>query len=140
MEVDQQALPNPNLAPKVSRFEFVAEPNRFRAIDIPLYQTGLIEGVVTIEQFGRVEGLGGLRLVIERLDHSGEELQIIRTFSDGGFYMFGLMPGKYRAFIDPKQLEFMNVKSDPGELEFEIRALAEGDYLEGLNFRLKPKE
>lgn len=140
MEVDQHALPNPNLAPKVSRFEFVAEPNRFRTIDIPLYQTGLIEGVVTIEQYGRVEGLGGLRLVVERLDHSGEELQIVRTFSDGGFYLFGLMPGKYRAFVDPKQLEFMNVKSEPGELEFEIRALAEGDYLEGLNFKLKPKE
>jgi hypothetical protein len=140
LEVDQHALPNPNLAPKVSRFEFVAEPNRFRTIDIPLYQTGLIEGVVTIEQFGRVEGLGGLRLIVERLDHSGEELQILRTFSDGGFYLFGLMPGKYRAFIDPKQLEFMNVKSEPGELEFEIRALAEGDYLEGLNFRLKPKD
>lgn len=140
LEVDQQALPNPNLAPKLSRFEFVAEPNRFRSIDIPLYQTGLIEGGVSIEQFGRVEGVGGLRLIVERVDQSGGELQVVRTFSDGGFYLFGLMPGKYRAFIDPKQLEFMSAVSEPGELKFEIRAMAEGDYLEGLDFKLKPKD
>ena len=140
MEVDPHALPNPNLAPKVSRFEFVAEPNRFKSIDIPLYQTGLIEGTVSIEHFGRTEGLGGLRLIVERMDQSGEELQLVRTFSDGGFYLFGLMPGKYRLFIDPKQLEYMNAEASPGILEFEIRALAEGDYLEGLDFRLKPKD
>lgn len=138
MEVDIHALPNPNLAPKMKKFTFVAEPNRFRSIDIPLYQTGIIEGMVTVDNNGKSEGLGGLRLVLEKLNDS-EPLQLLRTFSDGGFYVFGLMPGKYRLYADPKQLEFMNVTSEPGFLEFEIKALADGDYLENLNFKLKYK-
>lgn len=138
MEVDIHALPNPNLAPKVKRFTFVAEPNRFRSIDIPLYQTGIIEGFVVVNNNGKDEGLGGLRLVLEKLNDS-EPLQLLRTFTDGGFYVFGLMPGKYRLYADPKQLEFMNVTSEPGILEFEIKALADGDYLENLNFKLRYK-
>jgi hypothetical protein len=67
-------------------------------------------------------------------------LQLLRTFTDGGFYVFGLMPGKYRLYADPKQLEFMNVSSEPGILEFEIKALADGDYLENLNFKLRYKK
>jgi hypothetical protein len=136
MEVDIHALPNPNLAPKVKRFTFVAEPNRYRNIDIPLYQTGIIEGFVVVDNNGKEEGLGGLRLVLEKLNDS-EPLQLLRTFTDGGFYVFGLMPGKYRLHADPKQLEFMNVTSEPGILEFEIKALADGDYLENLNFKLR---
>jgi hypothetical protein len=136
MEVDIQALPNPNLAPKVKRFTFVAEPNRFRSIDIPLYQTGIIEGFVVVDHNGKQEGLGGLRLVLEKLNDS-EPLQLLRTFTDGGFYVFGLMPGQYRLHADPKQLEFMNVTSEPGFLEFEVKALADGDYLENLNFKLR---
>jgi hypothetical protein len=50
------------------------------------------------------------------------------------------MPGKYRLYADPKQLEFMNVTSEPGILEFEIKALADGDYLENLNFKLRYKK
>jgi hypothetical protein len=138
MEVDIHALPNPNLAPKVKRFTFVAEPNRYRNIDIPLYQTGIIEGFVVVDNNGKDEGLGGLRLVLEKLNDS-EPLQLLRTFTDGGFYVFGLMPGKYRLHADPKQLEFMNVTSEPGILEFEIKALADGDYLENLNFKLRYK-
>lgn len=139
MEVDIHALPNPNLAPKVKRFTFVAEPNRYRSIDIPLYQTGIIEGFVLVDHNGKEEGLGGLRLILEKLNDS-EPLQLLRTFTDGGFYVFGLMPGKYRLHADPKQLEFMNVTSEPGILEFEIKALAEGDYLENLNFKLRYKK
>jgi hypothetical protein len=101
MEVDINALPNPNLAPKVKRFTFVAEPNRYRNIDIPLYQTGIIEGFVLVDNNGKDEGLGGLRLVLEKLNDS-EPLQLLRTFTDGGFYVFGLMPGKYRLYADPK--------------------------------------
>ncbi|MCH6200330.1 hypothetical protein MMU07_12130 [Aquiflexum sp. LQ15W] len=138
MEVDIHALPNPNLAPKVKRFTFVAEPNRYRSIDIPLYQTGIIEGFVVVDHNGKEEGLGGLRLILEKLNDN-EPLQLLRTFTDGGFYVFGMMPGKYRLYADPKQLEFMNVTSDPGILEFEIKALADGDYLENLNIKLRYK-
>lgn len=138
LDVDIAALPNPNLAPKLKSFSFVAEPNRFRQIDIPLYQTGIIDGFVLLENNGEKQGQGGLRLELMR-DGDTEPVEIIRTFSDGSFYSYGLLPGKYRLRVDSKQLEFMQVNSNPAELEFEIKALADGDYLEGLTLELSSK-
>ena len=137
LDVDIAALPNPNLAPKLKSFFFVAEPNRLRLIDIPLYQTGIIDGTVFIEKNGTQQGQGGLRLILQK---QGDEEEIqIRTFSDGGFYSYGLLPGKYTLIVDPKQLDFMQVESNPAVLEFEIKALSDGDYLEGLTLVLKQK-
>lgn len=137
LDVDMAALPNPNLAPKLKSFSFVAEPNRLRLIDIPLYQTGIIDGTILIEKNGTQQGQGGLRLILQK---QGDEEEIqIRTFSDGGFYSYGLLPGKYTLIVDPKQLDFMQVESNPAVLEFEIKALSDGDYLEGLTLVLKPK-
>jgi hypothetical protein len=138
LEVDIQALPDPTLAPKEKVFGFVAEPNRFKSIDIPLYRTGIIEGLVLIERVGGEQGVGGLRLTIQR--EGDPPLETIRTFSDGAYYAFGLLPGKYKLTIDPKQLEFMKAKATPEVLEFEIKALADGDYLENLNVVLKTIE
>ena len=138
LEVDIQALPDPTLAPKEKAFGFVAEPNRFKSIDIPLYRTGIIEGAVLIERAGGEQGVGGLRLTLQR--EGDPPLETIRTFSDGAYYAFGLLPGKYKMTIDPKQLEFMKAKATPEVLEFEIKALADGDYLEGLNVVLKTIE
>lgn len=138
LEVDIQALPDPTLAPKEKVFGFVAEPNRFKSIDIPLYRTGIIEGAVLIERAGGEQGVGGLRLNLQR--EGDPPLETIRTFSDGAYYAFGLLPGKYKLTIDPKQLEFMKAKATPEVLEFEIKALADGDYLENLNVVLKAIE
>ena len=139
LEVDVNALPNPMLAPKRESFMFVAEPNRFRSIDIPLYQTGIIEGYVLLDRNGKEEGVGGLRLVLERDGELLAEDEVLRTFSDGGFYAFGLLPGRYTIRIDRQQLAFMDVVSDPQVIEFEIEALADGDYKENLNFTLRSK-
>jgi hypothetical protein len=136
MDVDIASLPNPNLAPKLKSFQFVAEPNRLKLIDIPLYQTGIIDGSVVIEKGKSSSGLGGLRLILTS-ESDGKE-QILRTFNDGSFYTYSLLPGKYTLQVDPKQLEYMQAESFPGILEFEIKALADGDYLEGLNIVLKP--
>jgi hypothetical protein len=138
LDIDVTALPNPNLAPKLKSFSFVAEPNRFRQINIPLYQTGIIDGFVLLEKNGQTQGQGGLRLELIREGES-EPVEIIRTFTDGSFYSYGLLPGKYKLRIDPKQLEFMQVNSLPSQLEFEIKALADGDYLEGLTIVLRPR-
>lgn len=139
LDIDIAALPNPNLAPKLKSFSFVAEPNRFRQIDIPLYQTGIIDGFVLLERSGVQQGQGGLRLELLR-EGDTEPTEIIRTFSDGSFYSYGLMPGRYLLRVDAKQLEYMQVESVPGMLSFEIKALADGDYLEGLNLVLVKKE
>src|SRR5690554_22867 len=87
---------------------------------------------------GKEEGVGGLRLILKK---NGEVVgleTVLRTFSDGGFYALGLLPGEYTIQIDPQQLEFMDAVSDPQVLGFEVEALADGDYKENLNFTLRP--
>lgn len=139
LEVNINDLPDPTLAPKEKVFGFMADPNRFKSIDIPLYRTGVIEGSILRETAEGLEGVGGLRITLQRIGDA-EPLETIRTFSDGGYYAFGLLPGKYTLEIDPKQLEYMKVSPTPGILEFEINALADGDYLEGLDFLLRGRE
>lgn len=134
-EVVQTALPNPTLAPLKSEFSFVTDPNRYKRIELPLYRTGTIEGKVTLHKNGSEEGLGGVRLLLKGLDRTYKET--IRTFSDGSYYSMNLLPGKYEMEVDPTQLNFLVAISEPRQLEFTVKALAEGDYLEGLNIILE---
>ena len=60
--------------------------------------------------------------------------------SDGNFYVMDLAPDKYTMEIDSIQLGFLNVKCEPEKVKFEIKALAEGDYIEGLTINLIPNE
>nr|MBI1229440.1 hypothetical protein [Cytophagales bacterium] len=139
LEVNEDALPDITLAPKEKVIGFMADPNRVKSIDIPLYRTGVIMGSIQTETAEGLQGVGGLRITLQRMGDE-EPLETIRTFSDGGYYAFGLLPGKYTLEIDPKQLEYMKVSATPSILEFEIKALADGDYVEGLDFLLKRKE
>jgi hypothetical protein len=133
-EVVQSLLPSPSLAPLMSEFSFVADPNRYKRIEIPLYRTGVIEGRITLRKDSSDSGLGGVRLQLKGVDRTYEET--IRTFADGGFYAMNLLPGKYTLEIDPAQLTFLNAVSQPVRVEFEVKALAEGDYIENLNILL----
>jgi len=138
LTIDVNALPDPNLAPTMTKFSFVADPNRFKQIDIPLYRTGVIDGTVYRERkSGLVEPQPGLRLYLHRKGDE-EPLPAIRTFSDGGFYAFGLLPGQYSLVVDSGQMAYMRVQMVPDTFHFEIQALAEGDYIENIELRLVP--
>jgi hypothetical protein len=137
LEVDVNALPDPTLAPKEAALSFEADPNHYKMIEIPLYRTGTMEGTVFTEsRSGAKVGQGGLRVLLT--DANGKT-ETLRTFTDGSFYSFGLIPGKYTLRPDPKQLDYIEKASDPGMLKFEIKALADGDYVSGLDFVLKDK-
>lgn len=137
MDIDKNALPDPTLAPKKPSFSFVADPNHYRMIEVPLYRTGTMEGAVFTEsRSGAKVGQGGLRVLLT--DAYGKT-ETLRTFTDGTFYTFGLIPGKYTLSPDPQQLDYIGKVANPQVLEFEIKALANGDYVEGLNFSLLDK-
>ncbi len=138
LEVIRQALPNPLLAPGRDEFSFVADPNQYKRIEIPFYRTGVIDGTVYIMREGEKQPRGGLRIQIEGKDVEFDET--IRNFSDGTYYAMDMPPGNYTATVDPSQLNFLNVNQKGGPLEFEIQALAEGDFVEGLDIVLEPRE
>jgi tetratricopeptide (TPR) repeat protein len=104
-----------------------------------LYRTGAIDGMVYTQRKASLEPQSGLRLFVQR-QGSEEEPQLIRSLSDGGFYAFGLIPGDYTLLADSGQLAFMRMVQQPDTLKFSIKSLAQGDWIDGLELTLVPKD
>ena len=137
MQIIRQALPNPMLAPAKDQFSFVADPNQYKRIEIPFYRTGIIDGTVYIMRNGEQLPQGGLRLIISGTDNDFSET--IRNFSDGSYYAMDMPPGMYTIEVDPTQLDFLDAYMPGGPKTFEIRAVSEGDFIEGLELIIEPK-
>jgi len=135
IEVSIASLPDPTLAPLFTQFSFVADPNQYKRIEIPMYRAGIMEGNVILVRDGEEIPLSGVRVILKSKNREFEE--IIKTFSDGGFYSLSLIPGKYTMEIDPVQLDFLQAFSDPPVTEFEVKASSEGDYIGGIVIRVQ---
>lgn len=125
------------LVPLKDKFSFIADPNQFKQIEIPFYRGGIIEGTFLLQRSDKQFGQGGLRIIIKGKNSDFE--QTVRSLNDGGFYVMDLPPGSYSLSIDQAQLGFLNAKQAK-PIEFEIKALAEGDYIEGLEIILTGEE
>ncbi|NGP87832.1 hypothetical protein [Fodinibius halophilus] len=138
LEINKGAISNPLLVPEVENFSIVTDPNQYKTINIPFYQSGVISGNVEQQKDTVTTSLSGVRLYLEsKKDQSNGRdpfSKEIRTFSDGSFYAYEIPPGKYNLYIDPSQLDFLNSVSRPDTMEIKIKALAQGDFKDGLNF------
>tara|TARA_R110000868_G_scaffold304437_10_gene565148 strand:- start:21514 stop:24501 length:2988 start_codon:yes stop_codon:yes gene_type:complete len=139
MELNTGSISNPMLAPEVEKFSVITDPNSFKKIELPFYMSGVIDGVVERELInGNKTGIGGLKVNI--INTSTNELKEIRTYSNGGYYDYPVRPGNYTAYIDNDQLTLLNSKSKPEKIDFTVQAIKEGDFIDGLNFLLVPKD
>lgn len=132
VEVVMSSMPDPTLAPLFTQFSFVADPNQYKRIEIPVYKAGIMEGSVTLVRDGENIPLSGVRVLLKSQGREWEET--LKTFSDGAFYSLNLIPGKYTLEIDKVQLDFLQAVSEPAILEFEVKASMDGDYIPDLNF------
>ena len=137
MEINKSAIQNPLLVPEIEKFSFVTDPNQYKAINIPFYMSGVISGKVTKLKNGQKKAQPGLRIYLESED--GTFKKEMRTFNDGSFYAYEIPPGSYTLHIDPKQLKFLNSSATPETMHIKVKPTAEGDFVENLNFILKPK-
>ncbi|MEL7834043.1 hypothetical protein [Fodinibius sp. Rm-B-1B1-1] len=144
LEINKGALSNPLLVPNVENFSIITDPNQFKTIEIPFYLSGVISGRVDRKRNDKLEGLSGVRLYLEsnyKNDSKREPFsEEIRTFSDGSFYTYEVPPGRYHLYVDPNQLDFLQVESKPDTMSIEVESLAEGDFIEGLNFVLQSND
>lgn len=143
MEINRAALSNPLLVPEVENFSFITDPNQYKPIEIPFYQSGVISGTVDrILSDSTRHSVGGLRLQLESVTDSTatgrKYAETIRTFSDGSFYTYEVPPGAYRLYVEQEQLGFLDAAARPDTVRFSIEALAEGDFVEGLQITLVP--
>ncbi len=132
--VNEAYIRDPILVPKYREFSLITDPNRFKQLDVPFYITGIIGGQVIRRGAFGPEPIGGLRLFLK-----GTEIEVeltLHTFSDGSFYAMEIPPGEYEIEIDETQLLFLNATSTPAKYYFKVRSLAEGDFIENINFLL----
>ena len=136
VSMNRSAISDPTLVPVLENFSFIADPNRYKVLDIPCYRGGTIEGKVMIERNGKLTGQGGLRVYLRNTSGSEAKEMVLRTFFDGGFFGMDIPPGSYRLEIDSNQLGFLNV-IQTDTLLIHIRALSTGDFVEGIILNLK---
>lgn len=130
MEINRQAIPNPQLVPSVAQLSFVTDPNQFKRIEIGFSRAGSIDGMVVQDSTATDGGIAGLRMIITGKQNG--YTQSIRTLYGGFFFAMDIPPGEYTLEIDPSQLEFMQATVREGSADFTIRSLSEGDYISDL--------
>jgi hypothetical protein len=129
--LDSVSLESPLLVPLFARTSIVPGPNRYRSLDIPVVQAGVIEGRVLRSG----AGVGGVTLMLtERRTGS---TRILVTFNDGAFYLMGVRPGDYELTVQEQVLDALAVDAEP--LRFSLAPTAAGIGRSDLEIRLRPR-
>ncbi|MEP7235332.1 MAG: hypothetical protein ABI778_08560, partial [Ignavibacteriota bacterium] len=131
---------NISLVSKFQTFAFTPPANGFARVEIPLSSAGQISGYVFLGG-AKDEAIGGARIKIYNRDGADtSEVKLtedLLSYSSGEYFYLGLAPGKYRAILDPKQMEILHYSAIPPYIDFELKHKEEGDIIEGLDFTLK---
>jgi hypothetical protein len=136
IQVDQNSIDNPSLKPFHEGYQVKCNPNVVTSIEIPLVATSDISGLVERQIPEGKMGLGGIRVFVENT--KTEAVLDIPAFSSGEYFYEGLVPGQYKAYIDPDQLTKYGYQSDPQFIEFEITPSDTGKSKDNMNFLLAP--
>ncbi len=138
VKIDISKVKNPLLVPGKTEFSFITNADVFTRVDVPFYISGIIEGKVDLNLEKAINDLSGIRLYAKSMDGEGD-VKTISTFSDGSFYTMGLLPGRYRLYIDPGQLDILDAKSFPAADTLVIKQKEDGDQISNLDFVLRPR-
>jgi hypothetical protein len=131
VSIDSLSLDSPLLVPLFTRTSIVPGPNRYRTLDIPLIEAGVIEGRVTRSG----AGVGGVTLIL--FDRGRNVRRTLTTFSDGGFYLMGVKPGDYELFVPVNVLDALGADALP--VRFTLKSTAGGVGRSDLEVQLKPR-
>jgi hypothetical protein len=136
VQVDQNSIDNPSLKSVHEGYHVSCNPNVVTSIEIPLVATSDISGLVERQTPEGKTGLGGIRIFV--VNTKTEAVIDISAFSSGEYFYEGLVPGQYKAYVDPEQLTKYGYKSEPQSIEFEITPLDAGKSKNNMNFLLTP--
>src|SRR6266480_2874738 len=131
VSLDSTSLDSPLLVPLYARTSIVPGPNRFRSLDIPVVEAGVIEGRVVRSS----AGVGGVTLIL--IDRRSGTSRRLVTFNDGAFYLMGVKPGDYELTVEAQVLDALAVDAEP--LRFSLAPTANGIGRSNLELRLKPR-
>ena len=126
--LDSVSLESPLFVPLFARTSIVPGPNRFRSLDIPVVEAGVIEGRV-VRNGG---GVGGVTLILT--DRRSGTQRTLVTFNDGAFYLMGVKPGDYELRVADQVLDALAVDAEP--VRFSLTPTASGIGRSDLEVRL----
>lgn len=137
VEIDERSLDDPTLKPSEEIFMVKLNPNMVTTIDVPLVTASDISGSISRLTTAGRRGVGGVKIIV--LNLSRDIITEITSFNDGEFYYLGLLPGKYRVYLEQSELEDYGYRAVPPSIEFEIKPEAGGTSIDGINFLLTAK-
>lgn len=115
-------------------YSVLIDPNQFKRIDIPVIAIGEVNGSVSIENDSLLKGIG--RIIVNICNNDGLKCAQTLSESDGYINYLGLEPGIYTARIDSVQLSRLNLTASPAVQPFQIKAIEDGDIVDGIDFIL----
>jgi len=130
VEVDTLSIKDPLWVPASLLYRVSPGPNAYEVVDIPLLPASEVTGRVVLAPGN--QGVGGVPVVLRHLG-SGATVRVI-TFSDGGFYVFGLRPGTYEASVESGSLRALRMTGQP--VRFTLDPGPQGGSLDGVVLRL----
>ena len=131
VSLDSVSLESPMLVPLFARTSIVPGPNRYRSLDVPIVQAGIIEGRVVRNN----TGVGGVTLTLT--DRRSGSRRTLVTFNDGAFYLMGVKPGEYELTVQQQVLDALASDADP--LRFGLTSTPDGVGRSDLEIRLRPR-
>lgn len=139
VHVDKESFANPLWIPTRMNFSFIADPNSYKPIDIPCYTAGVVEGTVMKSDGKKSKPQNRVKVHIVNVDSTYDYHEVAPVFSDGSFYLMGVPPGKYRAYVDSSQVDILHVTALAPMKEFEVKRTTDGDFVSGVDFELVPE-
>jgi hypothetical protein len=131
VSLDSLSLDSPLLVPLFARTSIVPGPNRFRSLDIPVVEAGIIEGRVVRNG----AGVGAVTMILTDRRSGGRRTVV--SFNDGGFYLMGVKPGDYELTVTEQVLDALAADAEP--LRFSLAPTPTGIGRSDLVVRLKPR-
>ena len=116
-------------------YSILVDPNQFKKVYVPIVAVGDVSGTAYMNKNNTLKGIG--RILI-KFYKKGSDKVLAETLSESDGYInnVGLMPGDYVAQVDAKQLQVLDYSCDPPFREFTIKAVVDGDMVDGIDFVL----
>jgi hypothetical protein len=133
--VDSLSLDSPLLVPAFATATLVPNPNRFRTLDVPIVEAGVIEGRVWRVIGGTREPMGALLLILT--DRRTGVRRRFASFSDGTFYLMGVKAGEYELGVDDAALAGVALAAAP--LPFTLAPEDASAGRTGLDLLVRPR-
>jgi hypothetical protein len=136
VQIDPYSLDDPTMKPSNENYKVTLNPSVVTEIEVPIVMASEISGSVKRQVGEGSAGLGGIKVIFFNI--SKDVITEVTTFNDGEYYYLGLLPGSYRAYLDPDQLKRGGYRTEPATLEFDVKPVMGGQTIENIDFLMVP--